>query len=303
MTDALALAFLDAVGATTHDAPPGWSASLSAAIHAARTSSPALSISDEELARGLARHAPPQAWDSWLSSLELPDLCLAIACAAGDVEALRRFESLHTAELRRLVHRFERGPLSADDIVQLVYERVLVHTPDRPARILEYSGRGLLKNWLRVTSLRLAIDLTRSTSGDDEVLAFAPERIFDAAQPGADPELDLLKLRYRADFKVAIHAAIKALPAYERNLLRQQLLGRMSIDQLAALYHIHRSTAARHLAHARELLLKETRRALTASLEIPHEDFDSIMALIVSDLDVSLSRALRELSEDSDANP
>jgi RNA polymerase sigma-70 factor, ECF subfamily len=296
MTDALTSALLDALGAAHTEAPTR----LAARAREAREAWPEVTLSDAAFASGLARHAPAGELDAWLDGLEIADLFLALACAAGDAEALRSFEARYTAELTRLVHRFERPALSAEDIVQLVYERVLVHTPERHARILEYSGRGHLQNWLRVSAIRMAIDLTRSAGGAHELLTFEPERILDAADPGLDPELDLLKQKYRADFKVALHAALGHIPVYERNLLRQHLVGAMSIDQLAALYHIHRSTAARHLAHARELLLKETRRELSASLSIAHKEFDSIMALIASNLDVSLSRVLRERDEAPD---
>ncbi|MFC1610733.1 transcriptional regulator, partial [Myxococcota bacterium] len=83
-----------------------------------------------------------------------------------------------------------------------------------------------------------------------------------------------------------------SLSAKDRNLLRQSLLDGLSIDQLGAIYRVHRATAARWLAGARERVLKETLSALRQRLKIDEAEFKSLINLVRSQLDLSLARLL-----------
>ncbi len=66
----------------------------------------------------------------------------------------------------------------------------------------------------------------------------------------------------------------------------------MSIDALAGVYHVGRSTAARWLADARERLLAGTRDALCAELQIGRAEYESLAALMRSHVAVSVVRLL-----------
>ena len=66
----------------------------------------------------------------------------------------------------------------------------------------------------------------------------------------------------------------------------------MNIDEIGALYNVHRSTIARWRAACREALAERTRAILVAELNISTEDLDSLVRLIQSQFDVSLYRLL-----------
>ena len=100
--------------------------------------------------------------------------------------------------------------------------------------------------------------------------------------------------RYREDFKAAFEEAFASLDAKSRNLLRQSLLDNLSIDQLGAIYRVHRATAARWLASARDQVLEETRSVLRRRLQIDEREFMSLMNLVRSQLDLSLARLLED---------
>ena len=70
----------------------------------------------------------------------------------------------------------------------------------------------------------------------------------------ADPELLHLKQHYREAFRAAFASAMTSLSSEERVLLRQHFIDGLNIDEIAALHHIHRATAARWLAQARETI-------------------------------------------------
>ena len=105
------------------------------------------------------------------------------------------------------------------------------------------------------------------------------------------------KQTYRAEFSASFQAALAALSARQRNFLRLKYLDGLGIDQLGALYGVHRSTAARWVVGAQEELLDGTRQRLTERLRLTRSQLDSVLRLISSQLDVSLSRLLRTPSE------
>ena len=78
----------------------------------------------------------------------------------------------------------------------------------------------------------------------------------------------------------------------ERTLLKQQIVDGLGIDELGALYEVHRATAARWVAAAREKLLLRTRRAFMVRVRISSDECESIMRMVRSQLDVSLHRRL-----------
>jgi RNA polymerase sigma-70 factor (ECF subfamily) len=107
--------------------------------------------------------------------------------------------------------------------------------------------------------------------------------------PG-DLELDFIEREIRAEATRALYEAARALSPGDRHLLRQHLLGRMSIDELGGVYGIHRATVARRLQNARERLLAGVRAAISERLGV--EEVGSVMRLLASRLDASLARVL-----------
>jgi RNA polymerase sigma-70 factor (ECF subfamily) len=108
----------------------------------------------------------------------------------------------------------------------------------------------------------------------------------------ADPQLEFLKRRDRPRFQEAFRAALAALPVRERALLRLHYAEGLSAEQLGALHRVHRATATRWLAQARQLLLDELRRGLAESLRIDRREVSSLVRLLRSQLEISLRQAL-----------
>jgi RNA polymerase sigma-70 factor (ECF subfamily) len=101
-----------------------------------------------------------------------------------------------------------------------------------------------------------------------------------------------MKARYQAAFRAAFEDAVRRLEPRDRNLLRLHHLDAVTLDQLAAMYGVHRATAVRWLSDVRRRLLADTRRSLRAALGVAEDELDSVMALIESRLDVSVRRLL-----------
>jgi len=218
--------------------------------------------------------------------LHSDDLALARACLSGDPEALRRFDALLDEVGRKL------GGIAGAEVMReakQVVRQVLVATKERPAAIAEYSGRGALGGWLRVALGRELVRLAKKGQKEPQASADELELLADGDD---DPEATYLKTHYRNEFKQAFAAALEGLDAAERRALRYSVVERLSIDDVARLDGVHRATAARQVARARERLTEETRRILRERLVVDPDELQSILRLIESQVDVSVRRLL-----------
>jgi len=227
-------------------------------------------------------------WDAALAALAIDDLYLAFACAQNNSAALRAFERDLERELRAAFEKLRVPPDRRDDSRQQLWEKLFVGPP-RP-RILEYSGRGRLRFWFRVTVLRGLLDEIRSQKRSRET----PDEdlLLGAASADPDPEIEHLKRLYRHQFNTVFEEAVRALRPEDRNVLRSYYTQKMTIDQIAAAFGIHRATAARRVNASRDSLLKETRRRLSEKLSLSSRELDSVFRLIESRLDISVGRLL-----------
>jgi RNA polymerase sigma-70 factor (ECF subfamily) len=217
------------------------------------------------------------------------DLYLATACIAGDATAITVLESLLPAVIRPALARLG-VPISDDDeIVQRVRVALLVKGAGGACGLAGYSGRGELRAYVRSVAVRLALKrIEREGPTSDErsdLLPWLP-----SAQDS--PELALLKHRCRDDVRTGFANALATLTARERTLLRQHYLDGLTVDMLAPLYQVHRSTCARWIDAARVKLLRDVRKHLRARLDLDDAELDSAVDLVRSQLDLSLCRHL-----------
>jgi RNA polymerase sigma-70 factor (ECF subfamily) len=224
-----------------------------------------------------------------MDQLHLPDLYLAFACGEGDATALRSFGTLLTS-VAGAVRSVDGAPSFVDEILQRLRTRVLVAEDGRTARILDYAGRGSLENWLRAGALRLALNARRDARRGPEPLPEAS--LWEPAAPTADRTLELLRGKYAAQFGTALREAFGSLEPGERNVLRMHFLEGMSLNQIAAMYQVNKSTISRRMARAREVLLERTRGRLERALSLPATELDSLLEQLGPKLDLSLTSVL-----------
>jgi len=229
-----------------------------------------------------------------LAALALEDVALALAAASGDREAIAAIEKTIIEPLPRTLSRLKLTSEVIDDLRQELREKLFLG--DRP-KLLEYRGRGPLGAWARVMALRTAYDRARTstrqakdTTHDDDALA----ALMDGADP---PDIAQLRAKYATELRAAFQAAVKRLDPEERAVLRSHTIDALTIDQIGALYQVHRATAARWVQHARSSLLDALRSELAQRLGDKAEDaagLKSVVALVGSRIDLSMSRVLQD---------
>jgi RNA polymerase sigma-70 factor, ECF subfamily len=237
-----------------------------------------------------ARPSPKlQASTVGTSDIHATDLALATACATGDATAIAAFEARFAPVLRAVTARFATDPQHADELRQLIRERLLVGAPPR---ISQYTGRGHLENWLRVAALRVCLNARRGR--DPARPGASTGGLAELVDRGDDIELKFLKAQYRDAFRAAFTAAVRALDSSERAVLRLGVVHRLSVDQLGVALGIHRATAARRLARARERLVERTVDGLKSSLSLDDDELASLQREIDGQVEITLSRLLAE---------
>ncbi|HEU4536450.1 MAG TPA: hypothetical protein VFS00_20135 [Polyangiaceae bacterium] len=292
------------------DAPAELGAVLRATIEAARAAWSEAAQPDERFVHFVAAKLPEGVpVDAALGALHTADLYLACACAHGDARALARFERLCTAVTVRAAGRLGASAEQRDELSRRMLDLLL--TPRGPGpggpgapRIHDFSGRGTLEAWTKVIAVRETVAFLRhqrhEREAQDQALALGLEHDL---EPDDGPEVAYFKRLYREEFKIAFHEAVAALSERERTILRQYFLEGLSIDRLAAHYQVHRATAARWVEAAREAVSRRTHRALSRRLRVPPDELDSLMRLIHSQLDLSLSSLLRQGDAPTGAAP
>ncbi len=243
---------------------------------------PDLVYDERAFARDLSRKTPAGDALAALAALRAPDLFIACACASGEKRAIELFDERYLMPLRRSL-REERD---CEDVLQELREKLLIGGGGRAPEIRDYSGRGSLAGWLRVMAVRaLQKHRRRSAAQEHRVEAITEDAI-------ADPQLEFVKRRDRPRFQAAFRDALAALPVRERTLLRLHYAEGVPAEQLGAFLRVHRATATRWLAQARQLLLDELRRRLVESRQVNRDEISSLVRLLRSQLEMSLRQAL-----------
>lgn len=282
--DALGVGVADALAGIVDPAraawPAGWIDEADFLRHvAARTTA----TTEAELIAAL-RRATTHAADLWL----------ACACARGSAGALTAFDAAHLSGLARVLRRVDDAPAFCDEVAQILREKLFVGDGERPGRIGEYDGRGSLAAWVRVIALRTALNLRRART-----VVLVPDG--EALEPatGGDAALRFAKTHYREPFEAAVRAAVDALDARGRTLLRLHYIDGLGIDKIAALYAVHRSSIARWLTDTREALRIGIRVALQASMGVAGRECDSMASALFSQVTLSLRSLLGPASAPS----
>jgi RNA polymerase sigma-70 factor (ECF subfamily) len=291
---ALHQGFLAGLAASAHRVfdDEAMTATLVAQWETARAAWPGIEVAPEQFARELARRLSTHTGEITTAALEAThggDVYLAIACCDGDNPAILQLDELVGRELRLAASKLRASPDQTTEVHSELRRILLVDDADRGAALRDYAGRGDLRGYVRVSATRALI---RAINRGRREIAVDDDDVFDRMLPLDDPEISILRAQYRDTVDAALRAALSALDARSRALLRYQLIDGWSIDQVGKLYGVHRATAARWLAEARELLGNSIREELATRLRINASEVDSIVRLVQSRVDMSLERIL-----------
>ena len=287
----LGAAFVAGLGEKSHNSGnfEVWEAEVGKVVSAGSTRWPGVVVDPDAFARTLGEKVSEHAGDPAAALVRIHgvDLYLAHACAAGDPTAIHILHDNLLPEVTPALRHLGADSAMVADVTQHMLETLLVGDDGRPPRIAGYGGRGDLTSWLRSVAVRTALKLMardrRGASPDDDLEGHL---LVD------DPSLVHLKHRYAAELSAALRDSLSALSVRQRMLLRLHYVDGLTVDQIGRMYRVHRATAARWVAAARETLFEETRLRVEAAGV--GTELTSIVRLVQSQIHLSLSRLLDE---------
>jgi RNA polymerase sigma-70 factor (ECF subfamily) len=215
----------------------------------------------------------------------LAELYLACGCLLGNAAALQQLEERFLSQVGGFVGGIDRSPDFADEVRQALREHLFVAREGRAPSIAEYTGKGALSGWLRVSAQRIALNLRRGRNPP-------PELAGDERVAPRNPELEYLQKSSQAEFGEALRAALSALTAHERNLLRLHFVDGLSTTEIAPLFRAHRTTIRRQINECQEKLIARMRESLRARLNLSDSQVDSLLREGRKSLELSLSTLL-----------
>lgn len=264
-----------------------------------RAAWPTIELDAESFVIFLARQLPSElATAAGLASLHGADLYLVCGLGRGQPAAVEALETDYMPAVERALRRMGQSEASILDITQGLYsyllERQNAPPTERPPR-RGYVGRGELRGWLCTCAVHEAARLQkRERRHLDLDLDQAHDVLLSSA--GRSPEHDALTGELKQIFEASFREAVAALTPRERNLLRYHFLSGLSVDQVGAIYRVHRATAARWVAEARARLASLTRKRFLASAPMHDKSYAQIMGLLRSQLSLNLASLLQQVT-------
>ncbi|MGE0869503.1 MAG: sigma-70 family RNA polymerase sigma factor [Kofleriaceae bacterium] len=272
-------------------APPLTTTGLRAYLDAARAAWPGLDVPDDAFAHHLAgKLAAASDIEAALRSMRTSDLYLALGCARRDERALAELEHHYVPIMRAAIRKLGAQDAQIEEIVQELRCRLLLPRGERGPEIADYAGRGELAGWLRSVAVHAAFKLLKRDRANDSRDDL--DTLLEQIPHHDDPAHARIAGWFSSGFREAFAEAMAALSPRERNLLRQQFVDGLNVDEIGALYKVHRATAARWLVKVRHKVLIATQRALRRRLELTPTELESLMLGLQSRLDITITRHL-----------
>jgi RNA polymerase sigma-70 factor (ECF subfamily) len=228
-----------------------------------------------------------------LAALHASDVYIVCACAAGDERAIVALEARYFPVVDAAIRRM-RIAVSIDELRQELRIRLLVATDGSRPRIDQYNGKGDLQSWLRVSATRAALRLARRRRPEAHGDA---DRLSRLAAGDIEPELRHAHARVQPIFRDAFAQALAALSDRQRTLLSHHYVDELSSESIGAIYGVHRATAQRWVAQARDELQSALRERVALKLGSDVVDVDSVLRYVKSHLEITLSRLLADAAK------
>jgi RNA polymerase sigma-70 factor (ECF subfamily) len=227
-----------------------------------------------------------------VAAVHAADLLLARSCALGVEAAVNRFEKdllgLVTAAGRKLSMSQEQS----DELRQQVRMKLLVPGSNGAApKIGNYAGTGALRSWVYATGLRTGLNELRRIgrapvpAGDEQLLIAMPDQ-------NDDQQLQYMKELYRTAFREAFRASIGELEDRLANVLRHYYLDEMTLEEIGALYRVHKTTVMRWVNKAHAELEVKTKGRMISHLQLGASEVESVLRLIQSGIQLGLVSVL-----------
>jgi RNA polymerase sigma-70 factor len=107
-----------------------------------------------------------------------------------------------------------------------------------------------------------------------------------------DPEIAILKARYRSEVSGALERALAGLERDERLLLRFYYVDNLTLTKIAVLQKVAVSTVFRRMSAITQAVLAAVKEELSRQLQLSTQSLDSLIRELQHEIILSLSHLL-----------
>lgn len=255
---------------------------LRTACAAGRAAWPRAELSREALAAFTRRNQ----LDGDTLNARAADVYLAAACEGNDSAALNYFEQFFIAAIPRYVARLSLTREQLQEVQQRVRVRLFTGAQ---ARIGTYAAKAPLDAWVRMVTIRVALDLL-GVAGGPAAAPAANDAAEEAATSASEIEAFVIRRQMGPRLQQALSDGLQGLASRERSLLRMHFVDGLNIDEIGRVYGVHRATVARWLLSVRTQLFGTLKVSLSLQRAPSSSEFRSLVRVLRDDLHISLDR-------------
>jgi len=224
-------------------------------------------VLERSAARRFSGSTPdPKTVNSYVEGLQLKDLALSCACAAGSEGAWEFFVREFRPELYRAA-RAIAGEANSRELADSLYGELYGLRDAAGARksLFDYfHGRSRLSTWLRAILAQRHVDEIRRARRTEPLEDESGEESAEVTRTAKPANVlgDAERQRYLAMLQVTLTAALDALESRERLRLAYYYVEELTLAQIGKLMGEHEATVSRKLDRTRRDLRQRIEEAL-----------------------------------------
>jgi RNA polymerase sigma-70 factor len=236
---------------------------------------------------------------SYLESLLVEDLALAVACSEGTPAAWEHFVAAYRPDLYAAARSISRGnEAAARELADSLYADLFGmrknEAGERNSLFDYFHGRSKLSTWLRAVLAQRYVDTIRAASRMEPLdeptgKEGLPRQIADSS---AETPLDPKREEYLRLLQAALSASLATLAPRDRLRLASYYVQDMTLAQIGRITGEHEATVSRHLERTRRELRRQVDRALREEQKLSEAQIALCYEYAMEDWPFDLSRAL-----------
>jgi RNA polymerase sigma-70 factor, ECF subfamily len=237
--------------------------------------------------------------NDYFASLNIEDLCLAVACAKGNESAWNDFYRDYRSYLTNVARTMTQDAGAAEQLADSTFAELYGLRESAGSRVSKfsfYSGRGSLRGWLRAVVFQLSADLHRQTSRlvqteepeDMERLA----RANDATDREPASELAFIRERYRAAVADSLKRAVNEIDERDRLLLAYYYYDELTLREIGRLFEVHEATISRWLTKIQKRVRKLVEKSLARDHRFNRREVSEAIELAAEQADINVREYL-----------
>jgi RNA polymerase sigma-70 factor (ECF subfamily) len=240
----------------------------------------------------------------FIEKLYTQDLCLALACAAGNELAWEDFMRDYRPFLQAIARQIGKTEQIAEDLVSQIWTDLYglrEVAGQRQSKFYFYSGRGSLKGWLKTVVFQLFVERHRQSN---RYVQPDEETGFERLAPTIVPEIKIQEHQYVVATQQALGVAFEKLDTKLKLLLSYYYYDQLTLKQIGALFQVHEATASRWLQRAQQDVRQLMEQCLKEQYHYNNVQIAECLQLAATGEAVSVASLLgRQNSEESGNSP